>query len=106
MSDARSLPAWPYPRAIAHRGAGKLAPEHTLAEVIANARKNPGTLNIGTPPPGNADYAFFEHSLASMDPQTGRSATLWPHGILFRTPEVRKALLEADLIEAVRTYMK
>lgn len=31
MSDARSLPAWPYPRAIAHRGAGKLAPENTLA---------------------------------------------------------------------------
>ena len=30
MSDARTLPAWPYPRAIAHRGAGKLAPENTL----------------------------------------------------------------------------
>jgi len=27
----RSLPAWPYPRWIAHRGAGKLAPENTLA---------------------------------------------------------------------------
>ncbi|CAG2151671.1 glycerophosphodiester phosphodiesterase [Ralstonia mannitolilytica] len=31
MSDVRPLPAWPYPRAIAHRGAGKLAPENTLA---------------------------------------------------------------------------
>ena len=31
MSDTRALPAWPYPRAIAHRGAGKLAPENTLA---------------------------------------------------------------------------
>ncbi|MHA6844883.1 glycerophosphodiester phosphodiesterase [Ralstonia syzygii] len=31
MSEARTLPAWPYPRAIAHRGAGKLAPENTLA---------------------------------------------------------------------------
>lgn len=29
MSTA--LPAWPYPRWIAHRGAGKLAPENTLA---------------------------------------------------------------------------
>ncbi len=28
---ARSLPSWPYPRVIAHRGAGKLAPENTLA---------------------------------------------------------------------------
>ena len=26
-----SLPAWPYPRYCAHRGAGKLAPENTLA---------------------------------------------------------------------------
>lgn len=27
----RSLPPWPYPRVFAHRGAGKLAPENTLA---------------------------------------------------------------------------
>lgn len=27
----RSLPPWPYPRTFAHRGAGKLAPENTLA---------------------------------------------------------------------------
>ena len=26
-----ALPAWPYPRWVAHRGAGKLAPENTLA---------------------------------------------------------------------------
>ena len=31
MSDEPTLPAWPYPRWIAHRGAGKLAPENTLA---------------------------------------------------------------------------
>ncbi|CAJ0701432.1 glycerophosphodiester phosphodiesterase [Ralstonia holmesii] len=31
MTGAHALPAWPYPRAIAHRGAGKLAPENTLA---------------------------------------------------------------------------
>lgn len=28
---ARPLPPWPYPRTFAHRGAGKLAPENTLA---------------------------------------------------------------------------
>ena len=28
---AQDLPYWPYPRWIAHRGAGKLAPENTLA---------------------------------------------------------------------------
>ncbi|MCX8521577.1 MAG: glycerophosphodiester phosphodiesterase [Rhodoferax sp.] len=30
-APAPALPAWPYPRWIAHRGAGKLAPENTLA---------------------------------------------------------------------------
>ena len=29
--NAIDLPAWPYPRWIAHRGAGELAPENTLA---------------------------------------------------------------------------
>ncbi len=33
-----SLPAWPYPRWIAHRGAGKLAPENTLAAFRLGAR--------------------------------------------------------------------
>ncbi len=29
--DAATLPHWPYPRWVAHRGAGKLAPENTVA---------------------------------------------------------------------------
>ena len=33
-----TLPAWPYPRWIAHRGAGKLAPETTLAPFRLGAR--------------------------------------------------------------------
>lgn len=31
MNTTSTLPAWPYPRWVAHRGAGKLAPENTLA---------------------------------------------------------------------------
>ncbi|KMN30321.1 hypothetical protein VI26_21325 [Chromobacterium sp. LK1] len=31
MSDSGTTPAWPYPRFIAHRGGGVLAPENTLA---------------------------------------------------------------------------
>ncbi len=31
MTDISALPNWPYPRWIAHRGAGTLAPENTLA---------------------------------------------------------------------------
>ncbi len=37
MKHPTALPAWPYPRWIAHRGAGKLAPENTLAAVRLGA---------------------------------------------------------------------
>ena len=33
-----TLPVWPYPRWVAHRGAGKLAPENTLAAFRLGAR--------------------------------------------------------------------
>jgi type I restriction enzyme M protein len=58
---------------------------------------------LGTPPQGRADYAFFQHILRSMDPATGRCAVLFPHGVLFRKEEaeLRRRLLEADLVECV-----
>lgn len=58
---------------------------------------------LGTPPQGRADYAFFQHILRSMDPQTGRCAILFPHGVLFRKEEqeMRRKLVEADLVECV-----
>lgn len=58
---------------------------------------------LGTPPQGRADYAFFQHILASMDDKTGRCAILFPHGVLFRKEEevLRRKLVECDLIECV-----
>ncbi|WP_420615960.1 type I restriction-modification system subunit M [Candidatus Palauibacter sp.] len=58
---------------------------------------------LGTPPQGCADYAFFQHILASLDPETGRCAILFPHGVLFRKKEarMRRRLIELDLIECV-----
>lgn len=57
----------------------------------------------GTPPQGRADYAFFQHIAASLNPRTGRAAILFPHGVLFRQEEatMRQAAIESDLIEAV-----
>jgi hypothetical protein len=57
----------------------------------------------GTPPQGNADYAFFQHILCSLARKTGRCAILFPHGILFRDAEaeMRRKLIETDLIECV-----
>ncbi|MDD6472818.1 MAG: N-6 DNA methylase, partial [Bacteroidales bacterium] len=58
---------------------------------------------LGTPPQGRADYAFFQHILASMDEKTGRCAILFPHGILGRDEEkdIRTKLVESDLVECV-----
>jgi len=57
----------------------------------------------GTPPPGRADYAFWQHILQSLKAKTGRCAILFPHGILFRQEEgeMRNKLIEADAIECV-----
>lgn len=62
-----------------------------------------GRCFLGVPPQGRADYAFFQHILASLDEKTGRCAILFPHGVLFRKEEVelRKKLVEADLVECV-----
>lgn len=58
---------------------------------------------FGVPPQGCADYAFFQHIIKSLNQQSGRAAMLWPHGILFRDAEaeIRKGIIESDLIEAV-----
>jgi len=70
-------------------------------EAFANDRW--GRNIFGVPPQGRADYAFFQHIIKSMDPVTGRCAILFPHGVLFRDAEreMRRRLVEADLIECV-----
>lgn len=57
----------------------------------------------GVPPQGRADYAFFQHIAKSLDPNTGRAAILFPHGVLFRREEtaMREALVKSDMIECV-----
>jgi type I restriction enzyme M protein len=67
-------------------------------------KKDPWGRNIyGTPPQGNADYAFFQHIICSLKSDTGRCAILWPHGILFRDAEkeMRSKLIEDDYIDCV-----
>lgn len=57
----------------------------------------------GVPPQGRADYAFFQHIAASLNPTTGRAAVLFPHGVLFRKEEapLREALVNSGLVECV-----
>ena len=62
-----------------------------------------GRNKFGTPPQGRADFAFWQHILASMDSKTGRCAILFPHGVLFRDEELdmRQRIVADDLVEAV-----
>lgn len=58
---------------------------------------------LGVPPQGRADYAFIQHILKSLKPNTGRCAILLPHGVLFRNEEssMREELVKSDLLECV-----
>lgn len=57
----------------------------------------------GVPPKGNADMAWVQHMIKSMN-STGRMTVVLPHGALFRKGaegRIRKELLKQDLLEAV-----
>lgn len=58
----------------------------------------------GLPTDSNADMAWVQHMVKSMAPTTGRMAVVLPQGALFRggiEEQIRKHLLQRDLIEAV-----
>lgn len=62
-----------------------------------------GRFNYGVPPRSSADMAFVLHALASLQ-DTGKAIVVLPNGPLFRgaaEAAIRKALLQADVVEAV-----
>ena len=62
----------------------------------------------GTPSQSNGDYAWVQHMLASMKPETGRVGVVLPQGVLFRgnkDGQLRKKLLESDKLECVITLV-
>ncbi|GJO43286.1 DNA methylase [Mycobacterium marinum] len=58
----------------------------------------------GVPPATKGDYAFIQHMITSMKPDTGRVGVVMPHGVLFRggvEAKIRQCLVEKDQLEAV-----
>jgi type I restriction enzyme M protein len=58
----------------------------------------------GVPPKNNGDYAWVQHMITSMRPETGRVGVVMPHGVLFRSGTegaIRKHLIESDLLETI-----
>ena len=68
-----------------------------------NLREDP-RWKYGTPPPGNANFAWIQHMLAHLAP-TGTMATVLANGSLSSKQsgegEIRKNLIEADLVECI-----
>ena len=63
-----------------------------------------GRVLCDVPPAKNADYAWIQHMVASMKDDTGRVGVVMPLGVLFRggkEGEIRRCLLEKDLLEAI-----
>jgi type I restriction enzyme M protein len=62
-----------------------------------------GRFRFGVPPKTKGDLAFVQHMVATLNAQ-GKMGVVMPHGVLFRGAsegEIRKGLLQEDLIEAV-----
>jgi type I restriction enzyme M protein len=58
----------------------------------------------GSPTDSNADFAWLQHMVKSMDTKKGRLAVVLPQGVLFRSGkegEIRKAMIESDKLEYV-----
>ncbi|MFL6673763.1 MAG: N-6 DNA methylase [Massilia sp.] len=61
-------------------------------------------LGFGIPPKTSGDFAFLLHMVDSMKPNSGRSATLVPDGVLFRLGvegSIRERLVAHGLVSAV-----
>jgi len=62
----------------------------------------------GCPSDSNADFAWLQHLVKSMNPKTGRCTVILPQGVLFhggKEGEIRKQLIESDKLEAVITFV-
>lgn len=58
----------------------------------------------GSPTDSNADFAWLQHMVKSMDAKKGRLAVVLPQGVLFRggkEGDIRKAMIESDKLEYV-----
>lgn len=63
----------------------------------------------GSPSDANADYAWLQHMVSSMNPKSGRCAVILPQGVLFyggKEADMRKKLIQSDMLECVITLVQ
>ncbi|MCA6572731.1 MAG: N-6 DNA methylase [Pseudanabaena sp. M57BS1SP1A06MG] len=58
----------------------------------------------GIPPKKNGDFAFIQHIIATMKPNSGKAVILVSPGVLFRSggveQDIRAGIIESDIVEA------
>jgi len=57
----------------------------------------------GIPPRKNGDFAFIQHIIATMKPDSGKAVILVSPGVLFRSgveQDIRAGIIESDIVEA------
>ena len=62
----------------------------------------------GCPTDSNADFAWIQHMVKSMDPETGKCVVVMPQGVLFhggKEGAIREKLIRSDKVEAVITFV-
>ena len=62
----------------------------------------------GCPSDSNADFAWLQHLVKSMDAKNGRCTVILPQGVLFhggKEGDIRRQLIESDKLEAVITFV-
>ena len=63
----------------------------------------------GCPPDSNADFAWLQHMITSMNPKNGKCAVILPQSVLFhkgKAVELRKKLIESDKLECIITLVQ
>ncbi|MFZ7277836.1 type I restriction-modification system subunit M, partial [Avibacterium endocarditidis] len=79
-------------------------PPFNMSDWWSEALQNDPRWQYGTPPQGNANFAWLQHMLYHLSPQ-GRMALLLANGSMSSQTsgegEIRKQLIEADLVEAM-----
>lgn len=79
-------------------------PPFNVSDYSGELLKNDGRWRYGTPPSGNANYAWIQHFLYHLSP-AGMAGFVLAKGSLTSSTsnegEIRKSLIEANLVEAI-----
>lgn len=80
-------------------------PPFNVSDWSGDLLRNDGRWRFGTPPVGNANFAWVQHFLYHLSPNGGRAGFVLSNGSLSSNTggegDIRQSLVEADLVECI-----